>query len=167
MLQAATGTGQWWWAVAIQAGGILTSSYVVLVLAHALMPADQPVTSRVRLSRMGQAAALALALCSLLLGLVSWQAYLPVTDGPTPTVLQALSSSIWPVLGGGALAILLGRWGDPSPRILATIGAARRAALILSGGIERSDGVLRQWPAAGLCMLVLAIAFAAAMLAGR
>jgi len=48
-----------------------------------------------------------------------------------------------------------------------TIGAARRAALVLSSGIERSDGVLRQWPAAGLCMLVLAIAFAAAMLAGR
>jgi multicomponent Na+:H+ antiporter subunit D len=167
LLQAATDTGQWWWAVAIQAGGILTSSYVVLVLVHALMPADEPVTSRVRLSRIGQAAALALALCSLLLGLVSWQAYLPVTHGPTPTVLQALSSSIWPVLGGAALAILLGRWGDPSPRILATIDAARRAALILSGGIERSDGVLRQWPAAGLCMLVLAIAFAAAMLAGR
>jgi multicomponent Na+:H+ antiporter subunit D len=169
LLQAATGTGQWWWAVAIQAGGILTSSYVVLVLAHALMPADQPVTSRVRLSRIGQAAALALALCSLLLGLVSWQDYLPVTHGttPTPTVLQALSSSVWPILGGVALAILLGRWGDPSPRIFATIGAARRAALILSSGIERSDGVLRQWPAAGLCMLVLAIAFAAAMLAGR
>ena len=169
LLQAATGTGQWWWAVAIQAGGILASSYVVLVLAHALMPADQPVTSRVRLSRIGQAAALALALCSLLLGLVPWQAYLPVTHGatPIPTVLQALSSSVWPVLGGVALAILLGRWGDPSPRIFATIGAARRAALILSSGIERSDGVLRQWPAAGLCMLVLAIAFAAAMLAGR
>jgi hypothetical protein len=82
-------------------------------------------------------------------------------------VLEALSSSVWPVLGGVALAILLGRWGDPSPRILVTIGAARRAALILSSGIERSDGVLRQWPAAGLCMLVLAIAFAAAMLAGR
>jgi multicomponent Na+:H+ antiporter subunit D len=169
LLQAATGTGQWWWAVTIQAGGILTSSYVVLVLVHALAPADQPVTSRVRLSRIGQAAALALALCSLLLGLVSWQAYLPVTHGttPTPTVLEALSSSVWPVLGGVALAILLGRWGDPSPRILVTIGAARRAALILSSGIERSDGVLRQWPAAGLCMLVLAIAFAAAMLAGR
>jgi hypothetical protein len=82
-------------------------------------------------------------------------------------VLQALSSSVWPVLGGVALAILLGRRGDPSPRIFATIGAARRAALILSSGIERSDGVLRRWPAAGLCMLVLAIAFAAAMLAGR
>ena len=168
LLQAATGTGQWWWAVTIQAGGILTSSYVVLVLVHALMPADEPVTARVRLSRMGEAAALVLALCSLLLGLAPWHPYLPLTHGVTPTpTLQALWSSVWLVLGGTALAILLGRWGDRPARIFATIGAARRAALILSSRIERSDGVLRQWPAAGLCMLVLAIAFAAAMLAGR
>ena len=140
----------------------------MLVLVHALMPADEPVTPRVRLSRMGEAAALVLALCSLLLGLAPWHPYLPLTHGVTPTpTLQALWSSVWPVLGGTALAILLGRWDDPSPRIFATIGATRRAALILSSGIERSDGVLRQWPAAGLCMLVLAIAFAAAMLAGR
>jgi multicomponent Na+:H+ antiporter subunit D len=168
LLQAATGTGQWWWAVAIQAGGILTSSYVLLVLVHALMPADEPVTPRVRLSRMGEAATLVLALCSLLLGLAPWHPYLPLTHGVTPTpTLQALWSSVWPVLGGTALAILLGRWGDRPARIFLTIGAARRAALVLSSGIERSDGVLRQWPAAGLCMLVLAIAFAAAMLAGR
>src|SRR6185312_10404131 len=94
LLQAASGTGQWWWAVAIQAGGILTSSYVVLVLAHALAPADEPVTPRARIARMGEAAALALALCSLLLGLIPWQEYLPVPPGApfTPTVLQALSS---------------------------------------------------------------------------
>jgi hypothetical protein len=40
-------------------------------------------------------------------------------------------------------------------------------ALVLCSGIERIDDVLRQWPVAGLCMLVLAIAFAAAMLAAR
>src|SRR6185503_925150 len=73
LLQAASGTGQWWWAVAIQAGGILTSSYVVLVLAHAMAPADESVTPRARIARMGEAAALALALCSLLLGLIPWQ----------------------------------------------------------------------------------------------
>jgi formate hydrogenlyase subunit 3/multisubunit Na+/H+ antiporter MnhD subunit len=174
LLQAATGTGQWWWAVTIQAGGILTSSYVVLVLVHALMPADKPVTPRVRPSRMGEAATLTLALCSLLLGLAPWHPYLPVTYGVTPTpTLQALWSSVWPVLGGTALAILLGRWGDrparifPGKSVAATIGAVRRAALIPRSGIGRLDGVLRQWPAAGLCMLVLAIAFAAAMLAGR
>jgi hypothetical protein len=47
------------------------------------------------------------------------------------------------------------------------VSAARCAALVLCSGIERIDGVLRQWPVAGLCMLVLAIAFAAAMLAAR
>jgi formate hydrogenlyase subunit 3/multisubunit Na+/H+ antiporter MnhD subunit len=175
LLQAASGTGQWWWAVAIQAGGILTSSYVVLVLAHALAPADEPVTPRARIARMGEAAALALALCSLLLGLIPWQEYLPVPPGApfTPTVLQALSSILWPLLAGGALAILLGRWGDRFARIslgkavAATVSALRCAALVFGSGIERIDGVLRQWPAAGLCMLVLAIAFAAAMLAAR
>ena len=171
LLQAAADTGQWWWAVVIRRAGFFTSGYVVLVLAHALTPADEPVTPRAPVSRIGEAAALALALCSLLLGLVSLAS---VSSRYTrrrsdSTVLQALSSSVWPVLGGAALAILLGRWGDPVPHaiVAATIGAARRAALILSSGIERSDGVLRQWPAAGLCMLVLAIAFAAAMLAAR
>jgi multicomponent Na+:H+ antiporter subunit D len=175
LLQAASGTGQWWWAVAIQAGGIFTGSYVVLVLAHALAPADQPVTPRARIARMGEAAALALALCSLLLGLVPWQAYLPVPPGvaSTPSVLQALSSTLWPLLAGGALAILLGRWDDRFALIslgkvvTATVSAVRCAALVLCSGIERIDGVLRQWPAAGLCMLVLAIALAAAMLAAR
>ena len=124
---------------------------------------------------MGEAAALALALCSLLLGLVPWQAYLPVPPGAasTPTVLQALSSTLWPLLAGGALAILLGRWDDRfalislGKAVAATVSAVRCAALVLCSRIERIDGVLRQWPAAGLCMLVLAIAFVAAMQLGR
>ena len=81
LLQAAAETEQWWWAVVIQAGGIFTSAYLVLVLAHALAPADEPVTLRVRVSRIGEAAALALALCSLMLGLVPWEAYLVVPHG--------------------------------------------------------------------------------------
>ena len=36
LLQAADESGLWWWTDVIQAGGIFTSSYVVLVLAHAL-----------------------------------------------------------------------------------------------------------------------------------
>ena len=139
LLQAASGTGQWWWAVAIQAGGILTSSYVVLVLAHALAPADEPVTPRARIARMGEAAALALALCSLLLGLIPWQAYLPVPPGvaATPTVLQALSSTLWPLLAGGVLAILLGRWDD-------------RFARISSGKVVDRDG--ERGPMRGTCL---------------
>jgi hypothetical protein len=51
--------------------------------------------------------------------------------------------------------------------VTTTVSAVRRAALVPCSRIERIDGVLRQWPAAGLCMVVLAIAFAAAMLAGH
>ena len=47
LLQAAVETEQWWWAVVIQAGGIFTSAYLVLVLVHALAPADKPVALRV------------------------------------------------------------------------------------------------------------------------
>jgi hypothetical protein len=41
---------------------------------------------------------------------------------------------------------------------------AARAAIIGSRRLERVDGVLRQWPVAGLSLLVLAIAFGAALL---
>jgi len=175
LLQAASATEQWWWAVAIQAGGIFTAGYVLLVLAHALTPADEPVMLQVHMPRTLEVPALALALCSLLLGLVPWQGYLPMAPGPaaSPSVLAALSSTLWPVLGGAALAILLGRWDDRLARVssgrvvAATVGSTRRAALALAGTLERLDGMLRQWLAAGLALLVLAILFGAAMLAAR
>ena len=175
LLQAAAETEQWWWAVVIQAGGIFTSSYVLLVLAHALAPADEPVTLRVPVPRIGEAAALALALCSLLLGLVPWEAYLPVPHGnpSNPLALAALATALWPILAGGVLAILLGRWGHRLARVpfgkvvVAMVGPARRTALALGRMIERVDGMLRQWPAAGLSLLALAILFGAAMLAAR
>ena len=173
LLQAAVETQQWWWAVAIQAGGIFTAGYVLLVLAHALAPADEPVTLRFRGSRTLEGVALALALCSLLLGIFPWQAYLPVAPGTgaTPSVLAALASTLWPVLGGAALAVLVGHWDDRIARIsfgrivAATIGRARPAALALAGMLARVDDMLRQWLAAGLALLVLAILFGAAMLA--
>jgi len=49
LLQAAAETRQWWWAVAIQTGGIFTSGYLVLVVVQTLAPSAQPVT--VRLSK--------------------------------------------------------------------------------------------------------------------
>ncbi|HJZ33564.1 MAG TPA: proton-conducting transporter membrane subunit, partial [Hyphomicrobiaceae bacterium] len=112
LLQAAAETAQWWWTVVVHAGGILTSSYVQLVLAHALAPADAPITLHVPAARVREGSALVLALCSLLLGLFPWQGYLPVAQGaaPAPPALKAFSSSLWPVLGGVALAVLpLGR----------------------------------------------------------
>jgi len=175
LLQAAAGTGQWWWGVVIQMGGVLTSSYVLLVLCHALMSPDAPVTLHARVPRIQEAAALALAVCSLLLALFPWERYLPVPRGtpPTPFDLDALLKTIWPILAGGVLAILMGRWGDRpatmsfGSAVAAVIAPARCAALAFGGLIERLDGVLRQWTAAGLSLLALVVIFAAAMLAGR
>jgi formate hydrogenlyase subunit 3/multisubunit Na+/H+ antiporter MnhD subunit len=173
LLQAAAETEQWWWTAAIQAGGIFTGSYVLLVLVHALAPADEPIALRASVSRVGEAAALALALCSLLLGLVHWEAYLPITVDTlsNPLTLKALSTALWPVLGGGVLATLLGRWGQRPERmplgdiVVAIVGPVRRAALALGRILERVDRMLCQWPAAGLTLLLLAILFGAAMLA--
>jgi hypothetical protein len=69
------------------------------------------------------------------------------------------------------LAILLGRWGHRLNGVpggfVAVLAPARRIALALAGGFERIDTTLRQWPAAGLSLLVVAILFGFAMLAGR
>jgi len=176
LLQATVETEQWWWAVVIQAGGIFTSAYLVLVLVHALAPVDKPVALRVHVPWYQEAAALSLALCSLLLGLVHWEAYLLIPQGTRSTnfsVLETLSSALWPILAGGVLAILLGRWSDWPPRIPlrglteAIIGPVRRSALILVETLERADIVLRQWSAAGLSLLALVIVLGAAILIGR
>ena len=171
LLGAAAGTGQWWWAAVIQAGGIFTCGYLVLVLVHALAPAAQPVIRNAVVPWYQQAAALVLALCSLLLGLIHWGAYLPGLEGPLkmPGFLDLILGVLLPLLAGGLLAILLGRFGPGvlHGSILAIVAPARRAALALGAVFEHVDVVLRQWPAAGTSLLALAIALGAAMMMGR
>ena len=171
LLQAAAETGQWWWAVVVQAGGLFTSSYLILVLVHALTPAARPVRLSAPVPRSREVAALALALCSLSLGLVDWSAYLvvPPRAPSNPSALEALWKGLWPVLGGVALAVLLGRWGRAplGDALSASLGPVRRATVALGGVFERTDGVLRLWPVAGLSLLALAIAFGVAMGLGQ
>ena len=71
LLEAAVATGQWWWAVVMLAGGLFTSGYMFIVLSRALAPAEQPLKLRIIVPRYQEAAALALALTSLLLGLAA------------------------------------------------------------------------------------------------
>jgi hypothetical protein len=47
---------------------------------------------------------------------------------------------------------------------VAIVGPARRAALAFGRTMERVDGTLRKWPAAGLSLLAVAILLGAAML---
>jgi formate hydrogenlyase subunit 3/multisubunit Na+/H+ antiporter MnhD subunit len=173
-LQAAAETEQWWWAFVVHAGGVSTSSYVVLVLAHALAPARSTKESQAHVSRAAEAAALALALCSLLLGLLPWEAYSDRHGtSAAPSALGSVADVVWTVLAGGILAILLGRWklGSPPARRLkvtvALVERIRRATFAIGAMLERVDQMARQWTAAGLSLLVLAILIATAMLAAQ
>ncbi|MCP4620333.1 MAG: NADH-quinone oxidoreductase subunit J [Bradyrhizobium sp.] len=170
LLQAAAEQGQWWWDVVLQAGGFFTGAYVLLVLTHAMAPASEPIKSDSSPSRIGELAALALALCSLLLGLVPWDAYLPIAPGASVKLdLAALSKALLPLLGGAVVAILLGRWelppGHPSrwKALLSTVEPIRRPVLAASTVVEKADNILRQWPAACICLLLLAALFAVLM----
>jgi multicomponent Na+:H+ antiporter subunit D len=163
LLDAVTETGQWWWDLVLQAGGFFTTSYVLLVLAHALWPADQPINLRAPVPRLQEAAALALALCSMLLGLAA--------IGPVPLdTLSLVPKELWSatllVLGGGVLALALGYRLPPVPvdHVVAIMSPVRTGAVAVAGVIERADGVLRRWSVAGLSLLVLVIGFVAAML---
>jgi multicomponent Na+:H+ antiporter subunit D len=162
LLDAAAETGQWWWDFVMQAGGFFTTSYVLLVLAHALWPADGPVKLRAPVPRLQEAAALALALCSMLLGLAA--------IGPVPLATLSLApkelwSSVLLVFGGGVLALGLGhRLPVPVSYGVAIMSPVRTGAVAVAGVIERVDGLLQRWPVAGLSLLVLVIAFIAAML---
>jgi hypothetical protein len=53
------------------AGGLFTSGYMFIVLSSAVAPSREPLKLRVAVPRYQEAAALALALTSLLLGLVA------------------------------------------------------------------------------------------------
>jgi multicomponent Na+:H+ antiporter subunit D len=168
LLDAAVETEQWWWELVMQAGGFFTASYVLVVLAYALWPADGLVKLRAPVPRLQEAAALALALCSLLLGLA---AIGPVRLDDLSFASKELWAALWPMLAGGVLVFALTRWGRsrlpriPQGDIAVAIDAAVRAAPGWGKSLERVDGRLRQWPVAGLSLLVLVIMFAAALLA--
>ena len=167
LLDAADASGQWWWALVLDVGGLLTASYVLLVLAHALWPAAEPVKTRAPVSRLAETAALALALCSLALGLVALGPP-PLDALPEPLDPAGLASAILVLLGGAVLAAGLGLKLPPLPTggaLAAAANPARRAAVAVGGTFVRTDGVLRQWPVAGLAVIVAAIAFCAALLA--
>jgi multicomponent Na+:H+ antiporter subunit D len=172
MLGAAGESGQWWWTVVIQAGGVFTSGYLWLVLVRALAPAAARPTVIASVPRLCEAAALTLALCSLLLGLVPWEAYLSVSSGSISLTLDTLLSAAGTILGGGVLAVLLARWGSEPlglvvGKMLVVAAPVRRITIAFAAVVERLDRALRQWPAATLSLLALAILFGAAILAGR
>ncbi|WP_283848229.1 proton-conducting transporter membrane subunit [Bradyrhizobium sp. NAS80.1] len=171
LLRSAEENGQWWWEIAVQAGGMFTAAYVVLVLAHALAASDKPIVLAGPTSRIRDAAPLVLALCSLLLGLVPLRPYLPVPSDMTSPLFSPgiLSKLLLPALGGAVIAILVSPWPHPlasstSWKAMMTAAApVRRGSLALGGLVERGNEVLCQWPAASMCLLLLALLLGALM----
>jgi multicomponent Na+:H+ antiporter subunit D len=75
LLAAAIETGQWWWALVILAGGLLTGGYLYRVLAPAVTEAQAPFARCAPVARSREAVVLALALVSMVLGLVPLAAF--------------------------------------------------------------------------------------------
>jgi formate hydrogenlyase subunit 3/multisubunit Na+/H+ antiporter MnhD subunit len=103
---------------------------------------------------------------------VPWTLFFTAGIGSLADVLapSAFWTALWPVLLGGALAIGLHRFGHHLPRIpegdIVALGAPlARAGVALGAMLERTEGVLRQWPVAGVSLLALAALLGAAMLA--
>jgi multicomponent Na+:H+ antiporter subunit D len=70
LLKAAIDTGQWWWALVIMAGGLLTGGYLFRVLTLALAEADAVPPSRTSVTTRREMVVLALAVVSMLLGIL-------------------------------------------------------------------------------------------------
>ena len=162
LLESADSSGQWWWTIVLQGGAAFTAGYVVLVLANALRRPAAPVKLAKRVSRLSEYAALALALCSLLL---AFAALGPVPGDliSNPLAPKELGSTLLVVLGGALLALGLSRrpllgGGEHD-------GPVRRATVAAGTGFEHADAFLRRWPSASLAMLMLAALFGGLMLA--
>ena len=69
LMSAALATGQWWWALVMLVGGLLTSIYVFMVVVRAMEPAEPGWSPQKQVPRYQQLAVLGLATCSFLLGL--------------------------------------------------------------------------------------------------
>ena len=163
LLAAADGSGQWWWTVVLQGGAAFTAGYMVLVLSNVLRRPAMPVVLVKRAARMSEAAALALAVCSLLLAFAAL--------GPVPRELisNPLSSSDLPstllvILGGVLLALGMSRRSLLAAKSDTDRGGfARRVMVATAVAFEDLDTSVRRWPSASLALLALA-AFLGALL---
>ena len=162
LLDSAYTSGQWWWTMVLQGGAAFTAGYVVLVLTNALRRPAAPVKLAKGVSRLSEYAALALALCSLLL---AFAALGPVPGNliSNPLAPKELGSTTLVVIGGALLALAISR--RPLFGSAASDGPVRRAAQAVGTGFEHADAFLRRWASAGLALLMLAALFGGLMLA--
>ena len=114
---------------------------------------------------------LAVALASVVL---PWMLYPAIADASFHDALtpKILWEALWPVLGGGLLAVVLQRWANRLPRVpegdvLLAGMRATRAPRYLGAVMEQIDGHVSQWSVAALLFLALTLMLAGAMFAGH
>ena len=148
MLNAADGSGQWWWVIVLQGGAVFTAGYVVLVLVSVLRQAFRSNSfgeARLPTVRVRRAA---LSTTSLLLALAAL--------GPVPGNLvsePARTQGAGDVSGrgsgrraAGARVVSLDRYSVPRDLILARMRATRRSDRSAGRDVELADRLVRRWP---------------------
>ncbi len=98
--------------------------------------------------------------------LIPWLLYPAVGELSETVTFAKLWEGLWPIAIGGALALALSQWGARLPRVpegdtVVAAEAAFKASFALSGLFESLDARLRQWPAASLALLTIALVLAA------
>jgi formate hydrogenlyase subunit 3/multisubunit Na+/H+ antiporter MnhD subunit len=152
--------------VAAQLSAAATTALMqVFVMRFARLPAAE----RVGASRGGLWSWAALAAAALLL---PWLMFAAIGSPAEALEPAKLWDAVWPMLVGAALAAGLWAAGDQLPRIppgdiVVAEEVAFHALAPLGAAFERADRELRQWPAAGLALLMVALALAAAGWASR
>jgi formate hydrogenlyase subunit 3/multisubunit Na+/H+ antiporter MnhD subunit len=151
------------------AAQLSAAATTALMLVFVMRLARLPAAERVGASRGGLWSWAALAAAALLL---PWLMFAAIGSPAEALEPAKLWGAVWPMLVGAALAAGLWAAGDQLPRIppgdiLAAEEAAFHGLAPLGAALERADRGLRQWPAAGLALLVIALALTAAGWASR
>ncbi len=168
--------GAWWWGLVLDTGGLLTAAYLTWVLGNALSRPGHPIALKKRPGLAPQLVVLALALASLLLGLLPGETFELITVGRTPTpepIAAAWAGALaWTKLTWGlapvaliaALVLLFGPWGARGrPGLL---GWPARGAAALGRAIEGLDTSLRRWAVAGSSLLIVLLVLGFGLVAG-
>ena len=151
------------------ASQLSAAATTALMLVFVMRLARLPAAERVGGSRGRLWSWLALAAAALL---IPWLMFNAVGSSAEALEPAKLWDAVWPMLIGAALATGLWTAGDRLPRIPAgdivvAEEAAFRASLSLGAAFEWADRGLREWPAAGLALLMVALALALAGWASR
>lgn len=167
---AADSGGHWWWGLVLDAGGMLTVAYLAWVLGQSLLGSGRALSLVEAPRRAQELVVLALALCSLLLGLLPSQLFDLIAVGraapPAPIAdvwagafgWSSLVAGLWPLLLVATLVALFGPWGKA--RRAGPLGWPTLGASLVGTAVARLDAVARRWPVAGLSLLSLVLLLA-------